>query len=224
MPELELADPHTLQPHPRNARQGDVGAITEMIRATGWHTVVTLQASSGQIVAGWHRTQAACWIIDAIANRDEDWMAWAVQHPDDPLVHGVVPVERKELTDEEATAKMIADNRGNDLAAYDDAQLALLLQEMATGPGLEGTGWSGDGLDDFLGRLRSDGLLDGLIADDGLDMSAAHQRAHDGYVAVSLTYLPEDRATVLAYLDGLMEKFTVETRAEALLRAAEDAE
>lgn len=48
-----------LKPHPRNPRQGDVGAIYQSIEANGFYGAIVAQRSTGYILAGNHRYKAA---------------------------------------------------------------------------------------------------------------------------------------------------------------------
>lgn len=121
-----------LQPHPKNARQGDIGVIVESIKANGWYGELVVQAGTNVVVAGNHRLEAAR-----------------------ALGMETVPVRFYELSDEEAERILLADNRTSDLAAYNDAALAELLSELAvTDAGLAGTGWDGDDLDGLLADLE----------------------------------------------------------------------
>ena len=48
-----------LTPHPRNARQGDVGAISESLRRFGQVLPIVVQDATGYVVAGNHLLAAA---------------------------------------------------------------------------------------------------------------------------------------------------------------------
>lgn len=138
-----------LTPHPRNPRQGDVGAIHTSIEANGFYGAVIVQKSTGHILAGNHRVLAA---EHAGATK--------------------VPIIEVDCDDETALRILLADNRTNDLASYDNANLAGLLQELIDGPGLDGTGYEPDDLDTLLGDLDlaagNEGT--GLSRGDGLDV------------------------------------------------------
>jgi DNA modification methylase len=123
-----------LEPHPANPRQGDVGLIHSLIEENGWYGVIVAQRSSGRILAGNHRWRAA-------------------------KAAGLVelPVAYLDVDDDRAERILLADNRSNDLASYDDHALADLLQSLtATTNGLVGTGWDGDDLDTLLRDLNGD--------------------------------------------------------------------
>jgi rubrerythrin len=126
--------------HPDNAREGDVGAIAESIRAHGFFTVPLAQASTRRVLVGWHRIQAA---------READMAT-------------IPRVAFVDCGDEEARRIVLVDNRTSDLAAYDQAKLAAVLRELAeSGPdpdvALAGTGFDGDALDALLRDLGEQG-------------------------------------------------------------------
>jgi len=127
---VETAPVDAVRPHPRNPRQGDIGAIHQSIEANGFYGAVVAQRSTGFILAGNHRWQAAR-------------HAGATE----------VPVIWVDVEDDHALRILLADNRTNDLATYDDNALAELLQELADAGSLAGTGYDGDALDELLADL-----------------------------------------------------------------------
>lgn len=130
----ELVPVQDLTPHPKNPRQGDVGAIHQSIEANGFYGVVIAQKSTGRVLAGNHRLLAA-------------------KHAGAKTV----PVTWVDVDDATALRILIADNRTNDLASYDNAALAELLQGVLADAGtLEGTGYDGDALDELLYSLGLD--------------------------------------------------------------------
>lgn len=122
-----------LTPHPSNPRQGDVGSIHESIDVNGFYGALIVQKSTGHVLAGNHRLKAA------VASGAE-----------------TVPVIEVDCDDETATRILIADNRTNDVASYDNDALANLLKELASTSGLAGTGFDGDDLDQLLGDIDAD--------------------------------------------------------------------
>lgn len=128
----ELVAPEALRPHPRNPRQGDIGAIHESIVANGFYGQVVAQRSTGFILVGNHRWKAAV-------------AAGATE----------IPVTWIDVDDDRALRILLADNRTNDLASYDDEALAALLKELADASGLVGTGYDGDDLDRLLKDLAA---------------------------------------------------------------------
>lgn len=109
-----------------------MGAIYQSIEANGFYGAIVAQRSTGYILAGNHRYKAA---VEAGAKS--------------------VPVIWVDVDDETAVRVLLADNRTNDVASYDNAVLAEILTELANGPGLEGTGYDGDDLDQLLNDLGS---------------------------------------------------------------------
>lgn len=129
-----------LRPHPANPRQGDVGAIYDSINANGFYGAVVVQESTGYVLAGNHRLKAA---------KEAGLEA--------------VPAIYVDVDDERAMRILLADNRTNDVASYDNDALADLLEHLASTPsGLTGTGYDGDALDDLLTDL---GRMDANWAD-----------------------------------------------------------
>lgn len=120
-----------VRPHPKNVRQGDIGAICESLQAHGQYRAIVAQRSTGQILAGNHTWKAA---------KQIGWSEIAVHYID--------------CDDDAAMRILLADNRANDLATYDDAALAALLQELSvTDAGLAGTLFDGDALDDLINKI-----------------------------------------------------------------------
>jgi hypothetical protein len=129
----QLAHPiNQFKTHPRNVRQGDVGAITESLNAHGQYRAIVVQKSTGYVLAGNHTLMAA---------RALGWKEVAATFVD--------------CDDEQALRILLVDNRANDLAMYDDRALADVLKELAsTDLGLEGSLFNGDDLDDLIYRLE----------------------------------------------------------------------
>lgn len=121
-----------IKPHPKNVRHGDVGAISESLRAHGQYRAIVVQRSTGHILAGNHTWKAA---------KALGWKQISVHYLD--------------CDDDKAMRILLADNRANDLASYDDTALAELLKELsATDLGLEATLYDGDALDELLFDLE----------------------------------------------------------------------
>ena len=121
----------SIQPSPRNPRQGDIGAIVESLRRFGQQKPIVVQESSGHVVAGNHLYRAAL------------SLGWT------EIAANVVA-----MTDVQAQAFMIADNRTADLGSYDEALLTELLAELATMEELTGTGYDGEDVDEMLAKLE----------------------------------------------------------------------
>jgi ParB-like chromosome segregation protein Spo0J len=123
-----LIDIDLLTPHPRNVRQGDIGAICESLKAHGQYRAIVFQKSSNQIIAGNHTWKAA---------KSLGWDQIAATEFD--------------CDDETALRILLADNKASDLATYDNDQLEDLLRELAlTEKALEGTLFDGNNLDEII--------------------------------------------------------------------------
>lgn len=135
--QVETVPIDSVQPHPRNARQGDVGAIVESIQKNGVYRPLFTDERTGNILAGTHT-----------------WRALKANGATD------VKVIRITTRDEDHALRiMLVDNRVNDLASYDDQALVSLLEELALSDvRLEGTGFDGDALDDLRMKLNVPGL------------------------------------------------------------------
>jgi hypothetical protein len=125
-----------LRTHPRNARQGDIGAICQSIDHNGFFGACVVQEGTGYILVGNHRYQAA---IHSGAT--------------------TVPAIFVDVDDEHALKILLADNRTNDLASYDDSALAELLEEVRADYGLDGTGYDDEALRELLDDLANSSLL-----------------------------------------------------------------
>jgi len=130
-----IVDIDSVQPHQKNVRQGDIGAISESLKAHGQYRPIVVDRRTNQILAGNHTWKAA---------KALGWQQIAAGY-----------VETKD--DDEALRILIADNRTTDLASYDDSGLAQLLKQLAeTDIGLEGTSFDGDALDQLLMDLEQE--------------------------------------------------------------------
>ena len=119
--------------HPENPREGDIGAIATSIEQNGWYGTVVAQKSTGHVLAGNHRLQAA-----------------------QQLGMKEVPVYWVDVDDTTAKKILLADNRTNDLASYNDDVLSELLTDLASTDDLLGTGFDGDDLDDLFSEVELD--------------------------------------------------------------------
>lgn len=130
---IEFLHIDQLHPHPENANRGDLTAITESIRVNGFYGALVVQRSTGRILSGHHRYQAA--------------MQLGYTH---------LPVLQVDVTDQEARKILVADNRTTRLGHDDPEQLAALLNQiLADHPedALSGTGYSDDDLQALLNSI-----------------------------------------------------------------------
>jgi DNA modification methylase len=114
----ELVTIDKLQPHPENPRRGSLPAIAASVAANGFYGAVVAQRSTGRILVGNHRWEAA---------KSEGLKEIAVVWVD--------------VSDEEARRILLSDNRTADQATWDVPDLAKLLTEIEASAGLEGTGF-----------------------------------------------------------------------------------
>ncbi len=120
-----------LKQHPRNANEGDFGAIQQSIETNGFYGAIVANKRTGHILAGNHRYQVA------------------KQSGFDTL-----PVVWVDVDDEEEIRILIADNRTTRLGNDNESKLAALLSELAaTDTGLSGTGFDGEDLDRMIQDL-----------------------------------------------------------------------
>lgn len=124
----------SLIPHPRNVRQGDIGAIAESLKHHGQYRPIVVQASTNHILAGNHTWKAAT------------YLGW------DTIWATII-----DCNDDEATRILLVDNRTNDIASYDDLALSDILKELLeTDNQLVGTGFDTNDLDQLLNDISSD--------------------------------------------------------------------
>lgn len=126
----------TVELSPRNPREGDVGAIVESLRRFGQQKPIVVQDSTGYVVAGNHLLRAA------------QALGWTE-----------IAVNRVAMSDRDAKAFMIADNRTADLGSYDQDVLGAMLKELAIDEDLAGTGYDAEDVDEMLAHLdwKADG-------------------------------------------------------------------
>ena len=158
-PELEhlAVEINSLIPHPRNVRQGDVGAICESLKAHGQYRPIVFQKGTNLIIAGNHTWKAA------------KSLGWA-QIAATPFI----------CSDDEALRILLADNKASDLATYDNDQLEELLRELAeTDQSLEGTLFDGDYLDQLINDNDTPLIEDFPKFDEGI--STEHKCPKCGY-------------------------------------------
>src|SRR5215472_2758665 len=109
-----------VQPHPRNPNIGDVAAITASIEANDFFGAIVVQKSTGNILIGSHRWQAAR--ASGLAE---------------------LPAFVLDCDDDRALRVLLADNQTGRLAHWDEPALVELLKEMNAGArGLAGSGFT----------------------------------------------------------------------------------
>jgi hypothetical protein len=184
-----------LTPHPENPRQADVGAIHTSIERNGFYGAIIVQLSTGYVLAGNHRL---------LALRQQG--------------AAKVPIIEVDVDDETATRIMLADNRTNDLASYDNDLLSSLLQTIAqeSPEALLGTGYDGDDLDDLLASLQEDNGLpnaDGNVGREGTDSDRLDKYRESAIRSILLDYPLEEFRWVVDQLGAIRDKLGAESTA-----------
>jgi DNA modification methylase len=123
-----------VRPWPGNPRRGDLAAIKESLLKNGQYRPIVVNRRTMEVLAGNHTLQAA---------NELGWSEIAVTFVD--------------CTEAQAKRIVLADNRTNDLAGYDEEALAELLLDL---PSLEGTGYDQGALDELLDELAPPPLDD----------------------------------------------------------------
>lgn len=153
-----------VKPHPRNVRQGDIGAIATSLEAHGQYRPIVVHKATGHILAGNHTYAAA---------KSLGWKDIAVTFVD--------------CSEEQALRILLTDNRANDLASYDDQALVGLLKELMTTPEqLAGTMFDPADLDDLVGLLEPPNL-DDLIGSLGGEHSDDDHDDFSGVIRLKLS-------------------------------------
>lgn len=128
-----------LKHYGKNPRRGDVDKIAESLQENGQYKAIVVRAGSNEVLAGNHTLKAA------------KQLGW------DKLAATFVDVD-----DDAAARIVLVDNRTNDLATYDNAELVELLQSLPT---LDGTGFAPVDLADLIGGIEQEAAA----APDGAD-------------------------------------------------------
>jgi ParB-like chromosome segregation protein Spo0J len=168
----ELVSVDALKRHPKNPRRGDVEAIASSIAHNGFYGAVVVQRSTGHILAGYHRYEAAK-------------RAGATE----------VPVLWVDVDNRTARRILLADNRTNDLASYDEIALAELLDTARTEGDLAGTAYDGAAVDKLLEDLAN-------AHDSGEEGAAQPQLGAVQYTIVVACKDEVHQAEVLARLES----------------------
>jgi hypothetical protein len=105
-----------VRPWHKNARQGDVGLLSESLRLNGQYKPIIVQKATGKIVAGNHTWRAA---------RALKW--------------GKIAVQFLDVSDSDAEKIVLVDNRTSDVATYD---YNILKEQLSLLPDLAGTGYT----------------------------------------------------------------------------------
>lgn len=173
--------------HPENARKGDIESIAESISVNGFYGHLTVQKSTGFILAGNHRFLAG-------------------------ISLGMLefPVEWLDVDDEAAIKILAVDNSTSDKAEYIVEKQAALLAKIATlsSTGLKGTGYQDKHLEALKAKLVQKAATDG----DGDGGRGRKKGEGDDVHAIILTFAsPSDQESEFERLQelGLAPRKTV---------------
>jgi hypothetical protein len=187
-----------VKPHPENPRRGNVEGIATSLQRFGQVRPILVQASTSFIVAGNHTYQAA---------RSLGWRK--------------IAVVRAELSDVEARAYMLADNRWSDVAENDDVALEAILRSLEDAGELAGTGYQpgdADDLRELLAQMPDDPPPD-PEANGGGAPAGRPGRQRGATVDVTMTIPAEAKAGLSADLDRLRAQWGTKGITETVLRA-----
>ncbi len=191
---VENVDPNTLELHPENPRQGDIGAIVTSIEQNGWYGTLIAQKKSRRVLAGNHRLQAAL----ALDMKE-------------------VPVYWVDVDDTEAQRILLADNRVSDLATWDDSILVGLLEGLANDGELLGSGYDGDDLDALLyDAALNDTDLGNLLDDNPTPGEREDAINAAGIRSIIMPFALEEYNDVVARLALARTELKVDSNAEVL--------
>jgi hypothetical protein len=191
-----------LQQHPKNPRKGNVALIQQSIEHNGWYGVALVQKSTGYIIAGNHRVQAA-------------QASGATK----------IPVLEIDCDDDTATRILLADNRTNDTATYEQESLAEILKELSTAEGaLDGTGYNIEDYDDIIAALQENQYT----VDHNITQKPTIDERLARYLeattrSIMLDYQIPQFEYVVNQMEALRASFGTENNAMTILRLIEQA-
>jgi hypothetical protein len=184
-PEIEsLAVPiGSITPHPRNIRQGDIGAISVSLQAHGQYRPILIQRSTGFILAG-----------------NPTWAAA------ERLGCTEIAATYVDVDENQAIKILLADNKSSDLASYDEHALTQLLGDLAKHNDMDGSLWDQSDINGLIRLLGSDTLISdtiGSIADiategasNPLDRPAPVNAVVGSINQMVFAVTPEERLTI----------------------------
>lgn len=133
--------------HPKNPKDHDLGAIAASLARFGQQQPIVVQKSTGWIIAGNGRWEAAPMVGEMEKALGLDGEGKGV-----PWTH--IAAVFSDLAEDEALAYALADNRTTELGGWHDEKLAEILAELAAKDVLAGTGYDSDDVDALLAALR----------------------------------------------------------------------
>jgi len=207
---LAFARPMTdCRPHPDNARVHDLGSIAKSLQQNGQRAAIVVQSSTGYIVKGNGTWTAAAQLLG--------WTDIAQLWQD--------------MSDEQALAFLLADNKASDGSSYDPGKLTSALGKMLDGPGLLDTLWTSAELEDYIEGAAPMTTLDpaeseAAYADPGLKDRLEERRAGARSMRlVQVTLTEAEHAMFMGWLRILRDRWGltgwIATIYEAVKRQAE---
>lgn len=153
----------SLQPHPRNPKDHDIGEICRSIRRFGFNDAVIIDERTGRLVSGHGRVEA----LRAL-QRDMQGDPPAGVKKDTASADWTVPVQRgwASKDDTEAEAFIIAANRLVEIGGYNDANLEAVLKDLAVAGALDGIGYDADDVEQLLAAAAARDLQPKAGADE----------------------------------------------------------
>jgi len=157
-PPVETVSISRLFCSPTNPRRNDAAVphVAASIRRFGWQQPIVARRS-GEVIAGNTRLKAA-----------------------QGLGMTEVPVWWFEGTDLDAVAYNLADNRSHEHSQWNEAELAVLLEQLRKEDSLDGVGYSTEDIDALVQQLRDQEQVDKDLADEGPDEPPAIAVAKTG--------------------------------------------
>lgn len=201
----ELVPIASIKPHPDNPRKGNVELISESVDANGFYGACIVQASTRYILAGSHR-----------------WRAAVEQQME------MIPVMLVEVDDETALRILLADNRTNDTAGYDDDVLNTLLNDLAERGDLFGSGYDPDAVDDLLARTGGIDLdiedVSAMYAEDVAEIEAraaqtTNSKAAQGLREVILVFPQDEYEVFISTVQTLRLQLKTDSTSATVLKA-----
>ena len=180
--------------HPDNARKHNIGKIQQSLVAHGQRTPIVVQASTGFVCKGNGTLEAA---------RGLGWLE--------------IAADLHELSDDQAYAYCLADNRASDQASYDAKKLIAGLEKMVAGPGLADTLFELDDLEDLI--AQEDAVPAAQVAaftggfnepeEQAKAREEAGKKPGDKRVEVPLLFTKEQHVLFVGWLKTLQKKWNV---------------
>lgn len=197
---------------PRNVKLHADDTLDGSLERWGYTEPVLLDERTGRLVAGHGRKAMLQRARDGGAPVPDGVVVDAEGRWSVPVVRGWASTD-----DAEAEAYLVASNRLTEAGGWDPAGLYDLLDSLAAGPGLAGTGYAPGDLDDLLASLQEVVPADDRVGGAGDDMRESAQRyAGKGIRSLILDYGLADFDELVATLARLRRARGLETNADAV--------